>query len=52
MTLTEVEIRNREYNLRLVIIPILLVIIFSYFYYKIFVKWKNYLKAKHLLSLL
>ena len=36
MTQTELEIRQREYNIRLVIIPILVVVGMAYFYYKAF----------------
>lgn len=36
MTQTELEIRQREYNVRLVIVPILVVVGMAYFYYKAF----------------
>jgi hypothetical protein len=36
MTQTELEIRQREYNIRLVIIPIIVVVGMAYFYYKAF----------------
>ena len=36
MTETDLQIRQREYNIRLVIVPILVVIGMAYFYYKAF----------------
>ena len=48
MTRTELEIANREYNLRLVIIPVFLIILFAYFYYKIFKQMKKLFRSKAL----
>ncbi len=52
MTTAELLNKERESNIRLIVIPIVIVGVMAVFYYKVFNKWKNYLKVEGLEYLL